>query len=563
MKKILLAFFVIFSSIFTNTSFVSAWFLDWGDDLNLFKKIDEGVYKLQSQMFDVAVKWYDPKWDIWKQLNANLVEKCFKEDWSIKLSDLQKIRWTLNSSSYSWWTNEWEWNNLNDFSTSIDTADKRNQLENLVKILEDKCFSKWIAVEKIVLYIDTINKHLDEKYKIAWRNAGEIYSISRIGLYSDWVEENSPFDLMKDLKDINKIIFTEDIPYEWVNTMNNDSALSAYLAWKTGKDIINAAKNPSNSANSNNWNWTKDSDNSGINPIMWDNNDSNYACITNESGLSDKQLNSILPNTWGTWSKLDKIQKVWVNSKFDPNSGWSFSGNINIKWNWYSPLNDNGLWPCNEFFCITIDFKIYTQNLLWWGKTNSIQALIERSNGHLKKFTNSSLIQSRQTTNNFQMGLKDLSLPDLFNVNFVIDHKAPPILNLNWWKELANTPARNNKHKDLLNEYFKNYWLDYERINDLEKFNRQECEIASVINSAELNISQAPLNNTACANMEYNAKLNEVISWNIDSNIVSGDLKDFDNQFVELSWFLANFPRYASEINIIVSKMLYKPKWSK
>jgi hypothetical protein len=59
--------------------------------------------------------------------------------------------------------------------------------------------------------------------------------------------------------------------------------------------------------------------------------------------------------------------------------------------------------------------------------------------------------------------------------------------------------------------------------------------------------------------MEYKNKLNEIIRKNIDANVVADDLKDFDNQFVELSAFLANFPQYASEVKIIVAKMLNKP----
>lgn len=539
-----------------NASFCVASFLDWDDDLNLFKKIDTWVYELQTRLTEVAAKWNDPKWDIGKQLNSYLTEKCFKENWSINIKQLNKIA-SLTWSVYDekWWN----WKNTYNVSNSIDTTTKWWQLEELINILEDECFNKWISVEKLVLYINTIEKHLANSNEKWQENAKAAYSISRIWLYSDWIEENSPFDLMKDLKDINRIIFTEDIPYDWINSMNNDLALNAFLNWKKWQDIINAAKNPSLNTG-NNWTWTSNND-SNINPILWDNNDSSYACISNESGLSQKQLDSLSP-TWWTWVSLDKIDKVWVNSKFDPNSGWNFSGNKNVSGNAYSPLNDNSLWPCNEFFCITIDFKMYTQNLLWGGKTNSIQALIERSNWHLKKFTNSSLIQARMTTNNFQIWLKDLNLPDLFNVNFIIDKKAPPILNLNWWKELNEKPNEPKISKDLINEYFKNYWLEYDRINDLDIFNKKECEIASVINSAEEQITKSPIKNTACENMEYKNKLNEIIRKNIDSNIVSDDLKDFDNQFVELSAFLANFPQYASEVKIIVAKMLNKPSWS-
>ena len=206
---------------------------------------------------------------------------------------------------------------------------------------------------------------------------------------------------------------------------------------------------------------------------------------------------------------------------------------------------------------------MYNQNLLWGWFTNSIQRLIERSNWHLKKFTNTSLVQSRMSTNNFQIWLKDLKLPDLFNVWFIVDKKAPPIMNLNWWKELNEKPSWEKISKTLIKEYFKNYWLEYDRINDLDIYNKQECEIASVINSAEEQITKSPIKNTACENLEYKEKLNEIISNNIDSAILADDLKEFDNQFIELAWFLANFPQYSKEINIIISKMLYKPTWSK
>ncbi len=532
MKKILLTFFVIFSSVLTNASFVNAWFLDGDDDLNMYKKIDEGVYKLHASLLSNQLKWGKPDWDIWKQLNSYLIDKCFKEDWSIKESDITNIQaqtWAYLTSIYS--------------------------------ILKDECKNNWaLTYAQLSIYSDTIKNHYKKSDSTASANTKEIYQISRIGLYSDWVDENSPFDLMSDIKDINKVIFTEDIPYEWVNSMNNDSALAAYLNWKLGQDIINAAQNPSILAN--NWDANNTSNNSSSNNISWDNNDSSYACKTNESGLSQKQLDSLMP-TWWSGTNLAKIDNVWVNSKQDPNSGWSFSGNKNVSGNAYSPLNDNSLWPCNEFFCITINFKMYSQNLLWGGKTNSIQALIERSNWHLKKFTNSSLIRSRQTTNNFQIGLKDLSLPDLFNVNFVISKKAPPILNLHWWKELANTPNKDNITKTLIQEYFKNYWIEYNRVNDLDIFEQQECEIASVINSAEQQINKSPLKFNDCKNNQYKQKLNEVISQNIDSSLMADDLKGFNNQFVELAWFLANFPDYANNIKITITNMSKKWTWSK
>lgn len=405
-----------------------------------------------------------------------------------------------------------------------------------------------------------IKDHLKKSYK-SWKSwSKDIYKISRIWLFSDWVEENSPFDLMIDIDEINKVIFTEKIPYDWINNMDNDLALSSYLDWKIKDALLDSSRYPSKNNDSN---WSNKTYNSWAisDPLSWLDNNSWYVCKVDESWLNQNQLNAVSP-TWWTWSKLDKIQKVDVKWVFDPYSWWNFNWNKD-RFSWYSSLNDNWLWPCNQFFCITISFKMYNQNLLWGWFTNSIQRLIERSNWHLKKFTNTSLVQSRMSTNNFQIWLKDLKLPDLFNVWFIVDKKAPPIMNLNWWKELNEKPSWEKISKTLIKEYFKNYWLEYDRINDLDIYNKQECEIASVINSAEEQITKSPIKNTACENLEYKEKLNEIISNNIDSAILADDLKEFDNQFIELAWFLANFPQYSKEINIIISKMLYKPTWSK
>jgi len=39
-------------------------------------------------------------------------------------------------------------------------------------------------------------------------------------MYSDGIEENSPFDLVLDLEEINSIIFEESIPYDGVNNFD-------------------------------------------------------------------------------------------------------------------------------------------------------------------------------------------------------------------------------------------------------------------------------------------------------------------------------------------------------
>gem|GEM_PF-6396414 len=82
----------------------------------------------------------------------------------------------------------------------------------------------------------------------------------------------------------------------------------------------------------------------------------------------------------------------------------------------YAKVNDNSIWPCTTYFCITVDFITNTYPLFTSGSDLSIESIVKRSNEHIRKFAGTSLIQSNMTINNFQIGLKDLNLPDIFHV---------------------------------------------------------------------------------------------------------------------------------------------------
>ena len=66
----------------------------------------------------------------------------------------------------------------------------------------------------------------------AKEKAKKINTISRIWIYSDGNIENSPFDLIKDLQDIDQIIFSSKINYEWEELLSDDDLLDCI----TGKE---------------------------------------------------------------------------------------------------------------------------------------------------------------------------------------------------------------------------------------------------------------------------------------------------------------------------------------
>jgi len=83
------------------------------------------------------------------------------------------------------------------------------------------------------------------------------------------------------------------------------------------------------------------------------------------------------------------------------------------------------------------------------------------------------------TTNNFEISLRDLNLPDMFHMGFVITKKAPPILHLEelnkFQKEKPKTETETKKEdndeiKILLRNKYANFKLNYDKANDLENF---------------------------------------------------------------------------------------------
>jgi hypothetical protein len=67
--------------------------------------------------------------------------------------------------------------------------------------------------EEITNYISTLAKIDNSVIQKSKEKTRQTYELSRIGLYSDGSRENSPFDLVDDIKEIEKIIFCDDSEY--------------------------------------------------------------------------------------------------------------------------------------------------------------------------------------------------------------------------------------------------------------------------------------------------------------------------------------------------------------
>lgn len=500
MRKNIFLYIPLLLLILTKTQISFGLFSDplW---LDLYKNIDRWIYDLELKYVDRELKWWDTSWSIMEELKKveelSQVTDCYDIDF--KTQDIKNI-----------------------------ATDQNNWIELLFNKLE-KCQVDWaLDIKTLTEYQTLIANYYNKALESAQNKVWKTYEVSRIWLYSDWNEENSPFDIMLDMQDIDKIIFETETEYNWVNNYNMDNVVDSLLSWENMTDSVNywQYKSTVNSNYSYNWNKLEETD--------W----SNLVCKIDESWLSEDEINKLLNWSWTTnsWS-----------------SWWYYS------WKNYSKVNDNAVWPCSNFFCITIEFETYTHNLLWWGKWKSIEWFLKKSNEHLKKFANSSLVQAKMTINLFELWLKDLNLADIFHMWVQVSYKPVPILNLdknneNWEEDEDNSDF---SWKNLLYRYYENLWLDYERANDLEIFQNEENEFKSIMNKSEMEANEAAKNYEELKAYQkvaavQNAYLSSTV---IDKKILTDDLSDFYNQFVELETFVKAMMDYSLTVNWVIKKM--------
>ena len=326
MKKTLI-FIICFLSFSINTE-AFLWEDLW---LNLYTSIDEWFQELEQKQYEYELSW-QWKW-IKESINQILKNEGISEciEWDISSDDVEKIsQWYISFLI----KNMKKWENCK----SEDDTIENKTLVNIIK-----------AVHK--LKVSSENK--------AKEKAKKINTISRIWIYSDGNIENSPFDLIKDLQDIDQIIFSSKINYEWEELLSDDDLLDCITGkekcFDHGTDINDIRiKEPKIIQNlkerlKNNWRNQTSGDEEEVESEL----ENNYLCVDDiniNSGLSSEALNNIIndinspsENSQNTPAK-ETSQPVNTSSPGPTENRDSFS-----LWS-YKKTNDP--WPCYDFFCI-------------------------------------------------------------------------------------------------------------------------------------------------------------------------------------------------------------------
>lgn len=242
------------------------------------------------------------------------------------------------------------------------------------------------------------------------------YEIARIGLYNDGNIENSPFDLITDLQEIDKIIFSEELEYEGESNALTDEQVQDFIDGIWNDPITDAVEDliPDDEESDD----TEDTTGGGIIPPILDPfvDGHVYVCpIDGENGLDESIEDDILDDIEGGGSDGSSGGgSTWVYPGGDVSNGASWGGPFPGMGpdGSYSEVRDS--WKCDpgQFFCIIIEFQKSNYGLAG-GETVAIDKILSKAKQHLEKTANSSVKQGKVPTNNFEMASIVKNLPDM------------------------------------------------------------------------------------------------------------------------------------------------------
>jgi hypothetical protein len=142
---------------------------------------------------------------------------------------------------------------------------------------------------------------------------------------------------------------------------------------------------------------------------------------------------------------------------------------------------------------------------------------------------------------------------------FVITSKPIPILEIKQEGDDKKDKWKFTKN-NLLEEYYKNLWLEYERKNDINIFKAKEKELKTIIDSATLSNKNVveKLENLQKSKSKNDGK-NEFNEKIVLKKIWNDELASFEKQFLELRKFTSSIYDYVKSIDGIIKLMDKKP----
>ncbi len=493
---------------------------------------------------------------------SNISENIDFLEWNIYTIDLEWSNWTRQKIN--------DYSGINCLNDDLNENEIRDIVINwnigfiTTKISESCKDEEWrISVGDTNKLLSSISKFHNETVEKSREKTRQLINLWSTWIYTDWLDENSPFDLIKDLEKIDSIIFSEpSTVYEWNEFIDifsdiEEKAQDIKQNLSVNSNNLNSIDNYSYDNNENSLpEWVYPILNSDWVPIF----SKNHCTITSwDSWLSTNTIINVKNNINNEWVDNNPSNPNDNNNQQNDNNNNELENNNdeweNYSWN-YSKINDNSQFPCDSIFCIDIEFITYQHNLLWWWFQDiTIEYLLNRSNEHLKKFAATSLVQSKMSLNNFELWLKDLNLPDIFHLWFQVSTKPVPILEL-VPEEKANEDSWIFESENMLKFYYESYWLDYNRRNDLSLITQIERDKQSWLNSQLSPISTFTNNIWWISDyMDQRLKQRETMRMAVENLTQWWNISNFETQLKEISTFNKSINDYVNNLAAIIKNM--------
>ncbi|MDQ1343694.1 MAG: hypothetical protein QG650_414 [Patescibacteria group bacterium] len=375
--------------------------------------------------------------------------------------------------------------------------------------------------------------------------------IGSIGLFTDGSLDNSSYDLMKYLENINSVIFVQDIPYD--GNPNDGAQTVMSFAQAVGFPSSIDPFVSENPAGDNGIDFRPPTYlGSFSGRITSSGLEQSSLCA---DGTSVKGLDAALARdierqlsygsnagTAGTPEELSRYVPTNAPSAARPTAG-------------SKPDNKTSKFPCVLFFCIRTDFVMYESFLLGGSKTYTVENILDENYKIAKKFAGSSFVQAQHTNNFFELLLKNLNLPNLMHLGVVVQTMPPPILNVKGGDTPRGEPKTSSEEKEfkeVTEGTFKDFGIRYDKQNVIDDLqvaqclrNSEDISTNDVTNRSKCSPTPVPMGNYA---------------FSKESGIRQSYSDSFSNDLQEMRGFTQTFTDSILNVGSLSKKFSEIPK---
>lgn len=268
------------------------------------------------------------------------------------------------------------------------------------------------------------------------RQQSQLETTSMIGVYMDGDTKNSDFDIIDDIKKIDAIIFTTPSSYNGQknptktaleNFLSGKKAPSLFpttdtVSWNIKNSWSGSTTSPTNSGGAP----TVSSSQAQTNPWWWVCLDPTK--VTNIDNILDTRFTDDL--LWALWGQESPNYWVDYSKTSQKNGNTTISAEEQEDTNNRNNTSKNDFFhslPCSWVFCITVNIKKSTEDLLIGGNSYAIESILDKHIKKLEKVSWTDLSGQKMTNNSFQLPFLNIQFKSKIAGGWLFMHNSPQI----------------------------------------------------------------------------------------------------------------------------------------